>query len=125
MHNREKVFQKFRSHGLRLTPIRKELIEHFINATRPLCYDDLKTLIPMDKATFYRNMQSFEHATLLRKIESDDKKWYFELANDIHAHFICDNCHSVECLAKAPMQALSGYRIDTIVYKGICPKCSA
>ncbi|MDX1295541.1 MAG: transcriptional repressor [Sulfurimonadaceae bacterium] len=124
MNHTEQIFKTIQEHGLRLTNSRKALIEAFIGAGRPLSYEDLKTKINMDKATFYRNMHAFETAHIIRKIESDDKKWYFELATTTHAHFICNDCHSVECLDELPVQGLSGYTVDTVIYKGKCQACN-
>ena len=125
MTDKEQIFKTIQNKNLRLTSSRKSLIERFTGAIRPLSYEDCKTSIDMDKATFYRNMHAFETAGVIRKIESDDKKWYFELSTTEHAHFICDRCHSVECLEELPLQHLSGYTVDTVIYKGKCQRCSA
>lgn len=125
MNQKEQIFTTLHEQGLRLTNSRRSLIELLINAGRPLSYEGIKDSINMDKATFYRNMHALEGAHIIRKIESDDKKWYFELATTTHAHFICDNCHSVECLDELPVQRLAGYSVDTVIYKGKCPSCNA
>ena len=125
MIRKNTLFQLCKDYNLRLTHIRKSLLEKFVQATRPLSYDDCRESMQMDKATFYRNMHLFEDTGLVRKIESDDKRWYFELAGAEHAHFICSCCHSIECLETLPQQPLQGYAVDTVIYKGTCRKCSA
>lgn len=122
--NRESIFNHIRTQKLKLTPVRRKLIDAFLQATQPLSYDQCKPWFTMDKTTFYRNMHAFESARIIRKIESDDKKWYFELATTEHAHFICDQCHAIKCLEDVPLQPLNGYTVDTVVYKGTCPQCN-
>lgn len=125
MIRKNTLFQLCKDYDLRLTDIRKSLLEKFVHATRPLSYDDCKENLRMDKATFYRNMRLFEDTGLVRKIESDDKRWYFELAGTEHAHFVCRSCHGIECLEALPHQPLKGYSVDSVIYKGTCRKCSA
>ncbi len=123
MNCKNTVFERFKAHNLRLTRSRIALVERLIDAGAPLCYDDIKELA-MDKTTFYRNMHTFEASGLIRRIESDDKKWYFELAGTLHAHFICSACHRVECLDSFRHPSLPGYVIESATYKGTCPECA-
>jgi Fur family ferric uptake transcriptional regulator len=125
MIRKNTILQQCRDYNLRLTSTRRRIINQFVTATRPLSYDECKGTLQMDKATFYRNMHTFESAGLIRKIESDDKKWYFELATTAHAHFICDHCHRVECLEEFPLIPIQGYSVDTVIYKGTCTSCNA
>lgn len=125
MKMNETIFQQLQRHDLRITTIRKALIGHFAAASRPLSYNDLKDSLSMDKATFYRNMDRFEAAGIVRRIESDGRQWHFELANVPHPHFVCERCHRIECLQELPFSAPAGYRIASVVYKGTCRTCCA
>ncbi len=107
--------------NFRITKARNEILDTLINASRPLCYDDFN--LAMDKATFYRNISKFEDEKLVQKFESDDKKWYFEIIKQPHAHFLCKSCKKIECVAHVNI-ILSGYFIDTVLLKGVCSVCS-
>jgi len=124
MNRFKTALHRMQSCRLRLTQTRRLLLERFAEARTPLSYEHFNLQEAMDKTTFYRNMQRFEQAGLVRKIESDDRRWYFELALDEHAHFICDCCHRVECLTEVPAQVPNGYRVESIIFKGQCPSCS-
>lgn len=125
MKPKETIYQTFRHRNLRLTGSRTALIEQFAAASQPLSYDDIKAELAMDKATFYRNMHTFESAGLIRRIASDEKRWYFELATSAHAHFVCTLCHRIECLDVRVPELPGGYGVDTVIYKGRCPACNA
>lgn len=107
--------------SLRITKARNDILSTLMSATRPLCYDDFD--LSMDKATFYRNIAKFEAESLIQKFESEDKKWYFEIMKQPHAHFFCRNCKKIECVKQVHI-ALTGYLIDSVVLKGICKDCS-
>lgn len=109
--------------NIKLTTARTAILELFVKASRPLSYEDVKDKLHMDKATFYRNITKFEEENLLDSFESNDKKRYYEIKKDPHAHFICSTCSSVECLHDAIPVNLPDYKIENIIVKGICPSC--
>jgi len=112
-------------HGtnIKLTTARKAILEILIASSKPLCYEDLKDKISMDKATFYRNISKFEEENVINSFESNDKKRYFEVQKNPHAHFICTSCSKVSCLPDDSNISLPGYQIDNVIIKGICPTC--
>ncbi len=110
--------------NVKLTPARKSILEILLLSNKPLCYEDIKDKISMDKATFYRNITKFEEHNLINSFESNDKKRYFEIRNIPHAHFICTLCNKVECIKDYPDFVLDKYRIDNIIIKGICAACN-
>ncbi len=110
--------------NIKLTPARKSILEILLLSNKPLCYDDIKDKISMDKATFYRNITKFEEQNLINSFESNDKKRYFEIQKAPHAHFICTLCNKVECIKDYPHFSLDKYIIDNIIIKGICAKCN-
>ncbi|MCK5294536.1 MAG: transcriptional repressor [Arcobacteraceae bacterium] len=109
--------------NLKLTPARLELLELLIGANKPLCYDDIKDNIQMDKATFYRNIAKFETENLINSFESNDKKRYYAIEQTPHPHFICSSCNTIECIQSKINLNLDGYIIDNIIIKGICKNC--
>lgn len=109
--------------NVKLTTARKAILEAFIKTKHPLCYEDLKDELSMDKATFYRNISIFEDENIINSFESNDRKRYFEIQKNEHSHFICSKCSKIECIHEKPTFNLVGYKIENIVMKGICPNC--
>ncbi|MDP2078031.1 MAG: transcriptional repressor [Sulfuricurvum sp.] len=117
--------ERITTNGLRLTTPRKKILSIFSSQAHPISFEEYALLdTTIDKSTFYRNMQTFEAAEIIQGIESDEGKRYFELSEKQHPHFICQYCHTITCLDEAPIPNLSGYRINSITYKGQCPLCS-
>lgn len=118
-----KIENIIEENNLTLTSARKELLEIFIKAKKPISFEDIKNRLSMDKATFYRNVSKFESLNIVNSFESNDKKRYYELQTEPHAHFVCNECNSVECLNDIDEVTLKGYKITDIIYKGICKNC--
>ena len=108
--------------NIKLTTARVAILELFAQAKKPLCYEDIRSKLSMDKATFYRNIAKFEEENILNSFESNDKKRYYEIQKNPHAHFICSSCSKIECIKEQNI-SLEGYKIDNIIIKGICPNC--
>jgi len=121
-----KIEQIIENTNLKLTPARMDILEHLISANKPLCYDDIKDNIKMDKATFYRNIAKFEQESLINSFESNDKKRYYAIEQTPHPHFICSVCNTIECIkSKVNLDLdLDGYTLDNIIIKGICKNCN-
>ncbi len=109
--------------NINLTTARKAILNILLDSKKPLSYEDLKDSLDMDKATFYRNIIKFEEANIISSFESNDKKRYFEIQQTKHSHFICTSCSQIECIHENLNFNLTGYRIDNILIKGICPDC--
>jgi len=109
--------------NIRFTAARTELLEMLIEASKPVCYEDVKDRINMDKATFYRNIAKFVEEDIVSSFESNDKKSYFEMKVDSHPHFICNYCHSIQCVNNLGGVRLEGYEIESIILKGKCVRC--
>lgn len=107
---------------IKLTTARVALLEIFKEAKKPLSYEDIKADISMDKATFYRNIAKFEEQGILNSFESNDKKRYFELRLNPHAHFVCINCNKIECLDSLEIK-LEGYLVNNVIVNGKCKSC--
>ena len=109
--------------NIKLTTARKAILETLVSSKKPLCYEDIKDDLSMDKATFYRNITKFEEENIINSFESNDKKRYFEIQKNRHSHFICTECSKIECIHDDLHLDLKGYEIDNIIIKGICPNC--
>lgn len=119
-----KIEELIKDKNIKLTTARVKLLEILKEADRPLCYEEVKNDISMDKATFYRNISKFEEEGILNAFESNDKKRYFELKLKPHAHFVCVECNSVECIKNVDI-ALPGYEINNVIINGKCKDCLA
>jgi len=108
--------------NIKLTTARISLIDIFNKAKKPLSYEDIKSNINMDKATFYRNMSLFEEEDIINSFESNDKKRYFELKINPHAHFVCLSCNKVECIDDLNIN-LDGYKVNNVIVNGKCKNC--
>ena len=119
----EEIKTLFQTHNIKFTTARSSIVEVLKHATSPLCYDQIKVLLPfcMDKATFYRNIATFEENGIVHKFEGDDRKWYFELSSQTHAHFICEHCHTITCM-DVDLGKIEG-DVKSIVLKGTCKEC--
>jgi len=119
-----KIEELIETKNLKLTTARKELLGIYLNAKKPLSYEDVKDKISMDKATFYRNISKFEDEAIVNSFESNDKKRYYEVQKTPHAHFICNSCNKIECLKDAFNLEIKNYTIEDVIIKGVCPECS-
>lgn len=111
------------SKNIKLTNARRSILELLSDFNKPLCYEDIKDDLNMDKATFYRNIIKFEEENIINSFESNDKKRYYEIRNKKHSHFICNICSKIECIHEKVNINLPKYEIDNIIIKGICPNC--
>lgn len=109
---------------LKLTSARQELLDIFEDEKKPISFEDVKNKISMDKATFYRNVSKFEKESIINSFESNDKKRYYEMQETPHAHFICNSCSAIECLASVQPIELEGYQINAMIFKGTCKSCN-
>ncbi|MGE4511677.1 MAG: Fur family transcriptional regulator [Sulfurimonadaceae bacterium] len=119
-----KIEKLIEEKNLKLTSARRELLEIFFHSLKPLSFEDVRSRIKMDKATFYRNVSKFEDQAILSSFESNDKKRYYELSTLKHAHFICKICNNIECVKESFSLTLEGYEIEDIILKGICKQCN-
>jgi len=108
--------------NIKLTTARVALLEILKKADKPLSYEDIKNDISMDKATFYRNIAKFEEEGILNAFESNDKKRYFELKLNPHAHFVCVSCNKIKCIKDIDIQ-LPDCEINNVIINGKCPEC--
>lgn len=119
-----KIEALIKDKNIKLTTARVAILEAFEASDRPLCYDDIKSDISMDKATFYRNVSKFEEEGIVNAFESNDKKRYFEIKRKPHAHFVCVICNRVSCVREFDID-LTGYEVHNVIIHGECQSCLA
>ncbi|PLX71334.1 MAG: hypothetical protein C0602_01645 [Denitrovibrio sp.] len=90
----------------------------------------------IDLATVYRTLKIFNQKGLIRAINLDGEKIYYEKScehNPLHAHFYCEKCGDVECLNPFGFDESTSFvkmadkkEINSVelILRGRCEKCS-
>jgi len=134
---------RLRDVGLRATAARSAVLECMLAAQGPLTHADVCERLAdagFDRATVYRNLADLTDAGLLRRSDLGDHLWRFELktaedhqehTGEVHPHFVCTECGSVECLpdgavmlqsVKGAPRSLRAGKVDVQV-RGACNDC--
>jgi Fur family ferric uptake transcriptional regulator len=134
---------RLRSHGLRATAARAAVYEVLIAAGGPVTHADVVAKLEgtaFDRATIYRNLVDLAQVGIARRSDLGDHLWRFELterphgehdAKEVHPHFVCTECGTVECLpdgavtvapVKGAPRALKKAQVEVQV-RGTCNDC--
>jgi Fur family transcriptional regulator, ferric uptake regulator len=114
--------ETLRQHHLRMTAPRMDVLALFMEKDAPYSHADVVEALankPHDRATLYRNLLTLEEAGILTRHHFGDNVWRFTLSpqhspehhghsedeqccsdknpHRHHPHFVCTECHSVEC----------------------------
>jgi Fur family ferric uptake transcriptional regulator len=136
---------RLRSAGLRSTGPRVEVLKCLEASTAPLTHAEVFEKVAakgLDRATVYRNLTDLVEVGFLRRYDLGDHVWRFELLReeggkpghgpDPHAHFVCSDCGTVECLpattvalqgARGAPKALKKTASLDIQIRGVCDRC--
>jgi Fur family ferric uptake transcriptional regulator len=126
-----------KSHNLRITDCRIDVLERFYNSGHALSYKDLEDdLKDYDRVTLYRTLNSFINQGLLHQIPGDSGFATYGLCREDcneeahhhnHVHFKCNVCGHVECLPNLhnPQIDLPDYEIKEsyLIVNGVCKIC--
>lgn len=91
-----------------------------------------------DRTTLYRTIKTFEEKDIVHQIDDGtgitkyalyEKENNYDIKNDLHLHFHCNNCSETICLTdhKIPqIKVPDGFVSENVslVVKGICDKCN-
>ncbi len=139
MNNATQVIDYLKAKSLRVTDVRKAVIEIFHQAVTPLSIqeilDELKKikLVP-NKTTAYREIEFLLNHGIVQEIDFGEGLKRFELAsNEHHHHIICVKCRKVEDISINQDLSLDEKRIakekkykilnHSLEFFGICSKC--
>jgi len=127
-----------KSHNLRVTDGRVDVLEYFLRQKNSLSMKDLQEeLKDSDRVTLYRILSAFTENGVLHKIPDDTGVVTYGLCHDTcgaedhnhdHMHFKCDTCGNIECLEQnIPPVKIPGYQIKeaNLILKGVCKSCAA
>lgn len=139
MNNLKLAEDLLKSHGLRRTQIRLEILQLFMQQDHALSVSDLEKMVKSshDRVTLYRALNSFEENGIIHQTPDKSGNMRYALCaegcsghdhKDEHAHFICDECNQTYCLqeVKVPNVKLSEeYQLSSVSYtmSGICKDC--
>jgi Fur family transcriptional regulator, ferric uptake regulator len=101
-----------RAAGLRSTAPRVALLRLLAEAERPLSHGEVAERLgdTWDQATHYRNLVKLTDSGLVRVASEARGRLRYALpdgdgaAPHAHAHFVCDDCGTVECLPEAVVE---------------------
>jgi len=127
-----------KTHKLRVTEGRVDVLEFFIRQNKTLSFRDLEDeFTDSDRVTLYRTLNSFTEHGVIHKIPDDSGFATYGLCHDTcnsedhnhdHMHFKCNECGTIECLEQhIPSVKIPGYHITeaNLILKGICKTCVA
>lgn len=128
--------------GLRRTPVRLDVLKILAQEGQPLSAPQILERFGagVDKVTLYRTLNTLTEKKLLHRVRGDDQVWHYAMvdrkgaARHEHAHFVCDECGTVECLSGTPVPenkaakesgVRPGYRVEysEVLVHGTCPDC--
>ncbi|MEM9341112.1 MAG: transcriptional repressor [Bacteroidota bacterium] len=129
-----------KSHKLRITNCRLDVIGLFLSKSRALSQADLEThFSTYDRVTLYRTLGSFLDVGILHKIPNEDGIATYGLCNETcsseehvhsHIHFKCTSCGEIAYLDDNQVPEIKlpvGYQVNmvNVLVAGICVNCSA
>jgi Fur family ferric uptake transcriptional regulator len=122
--------------GLRRTSVRQGVLDVLFREKQPLSVPQIQERLPegTDTVTIYRTLNTFTGKKLVHRVRGDDQVWRYGLDNPKaspheHAHFVCDECGTVECMEESPVPKKipkkTGYRVNysEVLVHGTCPDC--
>ncbi|WP_462251276.1 Fur family transcriptional regulator [Ekhidna sp.] len=139
MQNQDRNEQILKSHNLRITDCRKDVVDYFLGVKKALSQGDLEQKFKQyDRVTLYRTLNSFLDSGILHKIPNATGVATYGLCHETcspdhhdhnHIHFKCNSCGQIECLDDKEVPAVSipkGYQVETVnmIVDGICAKCA-
>ena len=128
-----------KSHHLRVTNCRIDVIRYFLEKKSALSQADLeRKLTQYDRVTLYRTLNSFLEFGILHKIPNESGTATYGLCYETcapehhthnHIHFKCNNCGQIECLEDKEVPDVSvpeGYTMEKVnlIVDGICAECA-
>ena len=143
MNRDETIGATLQAAGLRRTPMRLAVLGAVISSQKPLGAPDLIRRLgdDTDSVTVYRTLNTLAEHKLVHRVRGEDGAWRYaaSAAGDKHrekhphAHFVCDECGTVECLEQSPVPGAAhprglGRKYDVtyaeVVVHGVCGKCN-
>lgn len=128
-----------KSHSLRITDCRIDVIQYFMDKKSALSLGDLEGQFKQyDRVTLYRTLNSFLESGILHKIPNESGTATYGLCHETcgpdnhvhnHIHFKCNTCGQIECLEDKEVPSVSvpkGYVTEKVnlIVDGVCAACA-
>ena len=128
-----------KSHKLRVTDCRLDVIDFFLTKKRALSQSTLEANFSQyDRVTLYRTLHSFLASGILHRIPNENGIATYGLCHTTctpeghehnHIHFKCNSCGEIECLDDKKVPHVSvpdGYSIERVnlIVDGTCAACT-
>jgi Fur family ferric uptake transcriptional regulator/Fur family zinc uptake transcriptional regulator len=123
--------------GLKVTPVRMEILDYLVEAGHPLSHAEIHSALPgMDRVTIYRTLTAFTETDIAHQIQGPDGSWRFcahersfEGCPGNHPHFLCESCGRMVCLLDQHMPRVEVAEGDIVkskqfVLHGKCSECA-
>jgi Fur family peroxide stress response transcriptional regulator len=122
-------------HTLKATPQRLcvlEVLKNYGHATLEEIEKSTKIKFPtLSLSTIYRNLNEMLKKGILSEVKLANKKEYYEITKDDHAHLVCTKCGKIEdfqintdeIIKKAQASTCSKIYSTTISFENICEEC--
>jgi Fur family ferric uptake transcriptional regulator len=129
---------QLREAGLRCTPARIRVLQQLAAAQKPVSHADVADVLApegFDKSTVFRCLVQLSEAELVATLDLGDQvrrfEWRAPEDRPGHAHFMCVDCGTVECLDdyvvevsnRKSRRPLTGHDITEALFKGHCRNC--
>ncbi len=139
MESPEQYKDILRSHNLRITDCRLDVIAFFLKEKRTLLQSDLEHEFDRyDRVTLYRTLNTFLDSGIVHKIPNASGVATYGLCHETctpdhhdhnHIHFKCNSCGDIECITGSAVPSVevpSGYQVEMInlIVDGTCARCS-
>lgn len=136
MSSPEKILK---SHQLRITDCRLEIIQEFLDKNIALSHADLEEMLKdnFDRVTIYRTLKTFLDKDLIHKVLDDGGATKYALCahgenehdhSHEHVHFKCEVCGETTCLDDIDLPEVylpKGFEKKemSLLVQGVCDKC--
>ena len=132
-----KLFDKLKEGGLKLTPQRLAIADYLKgNTSHPTAakiYEDLKPQYPsMSMATIYNTLSTMAEMELIQELRLHKEQIHYDPDMSHHLHFFCRHCHSIIDVPHKEgipdfkeFEKKTTNRIDhvSVALIGVCKKC--
>jgi Fur family ferric uptake transcriptional regulator len=126
--------QWLRERGLRLSTVRRLVLEALLAADGPLSAERVASELKLDLTSVYRNLETLEECGLVRHVHLGHGPGLYALVgHGDYEYLVCERCGAVRVLAPRELDAVRknvrrqfGYevRFGHFPMVGKCPDCS-
>lgn len=134
MLSKEEILKRIKSEGHRMTKIKTEIIDIFVDEKNFIDANELYKRLDnkADISTIYRNLESLVELKLIEYIYKEGKRLYRLERESDHVHYIvCELCGEKKAIDYCPFEHLrsniDGYKIKDHKFElsGVCINCDS